>query len=103
MAHLFLLHPAQINITLLTPEPNEKRMSMNQPLSLNRIAVIISILLISTSSHAQSNYAVSLDGTNDYVSTSAYVVPTSGNFTAELWVYATTYTGYQEFVSQGSA
>jgi hypothetical protein len=76
---------------------------MNQLLSLNRIAVIFSILLISTSSHAQSNYAVSLDGTNDYVSTSAYVVPTSGNFTVELWVYAITYTGYQEFVSQGSA
>jgi hypothetical protein len=51
---------------------------------------------------AQSSNALSFDGTDDYVSTPAYVVPTSGDFTVELWVYATTYTGYREFVSQGT-
>jgi hypothetical protein len=63
----------------------------------------IPVFFFALAASAQSNYAVNFDGTNDYVNTPAYVVPTSGNFTVELWVYATSYTGYQEFVSQGSS
>src|SRR6476620_9342182 len=51
---------------------------------------------------AQQN-ALDFDGIDDNVSTSALVVPTSGDFTVELWGYVTSYSGYQEFVSQGSA
>lgn len=76
---------------------------MNQLHSLTRTAAIVLLLFIYTGSYAQSNYALSFDGTDDYVNTSAYVVPASGNFTVELWVYATTYSGYREFVSQGSS
>jgi len=77
---------------------------MNQLLPpAGRLASIILLASLTFSSYAQSNYAVNFDGTDDYVSTPAYVVPTSGNFTVEFWVYTTTYSGYKEFVSQGSA
>lgn len=67
------------------------------------MAGVFFILVLSSSSYGQSNYALSLDGVDDYVTTSSYVVPTSGDFTVEFWVYATTYSGWQEFVSQGSS
>jgi hypothetical protein len=77
---------------------------MNQLLRItSRLAGAFLITFLSFSSFAQSNYAVSFDGANDYISTTSYVVPTTGDFTVELWVYATSYTGYQEYVSQGSA
>jgi hypothetical protein len=77
---------------------NVKPISMNQlhPLA-SRMALAFFILFLSYTSNSQSNYAISFDGTDDYVSTSSYVVPTSGDFTVELWVYATNYTGYQDF------
>jgi hypothetical protein len=68
----------------------------------DRIFIFFFFLFIYTGSQAQSNYALDLDGTDDFVSTGAYVVPTSGDFTVELWVYSNSFSGYREFVSQGS-
>jgi len=77
---------------------------MNQLHSLvRRMTSIFVICLLCISSVAQSNNAISFDGTDDYISTSGYVVPVSGDFTIEFWVYTTTYSGYREFVSQGSS
>ncbi|HTF32010.1 MAG TPA: hypothetical protein VK625_24305, partial [Flavitalea sp.] len=48
------------------------------------------------------NRALTFNGTAHYVSTTQYLVPTSGDFTVELWVYATA-GGLRHFVSQGQA
>jgi hypothetical protein len=57
-------------------------------------------LVLSTSAQ---NQALSLNGTTDYVTTGAYVVPTSGDFTVEFWAnLATLQAGLHEFVSQGT-
>ena len=49
-----------------------------------------------------SGNAISFDGTDDYLVTNEYLVPTSGDFTVELWVYNKNINGYREFISQGS-
>src|ERR1700754_2623077 len=58
-------------------------------------------ILSSVCSYSQT--ALSFNGTNAYVSTTAYVVPTSGDFTVEFWAYASVIgSNLREFVSQGS-
>jgi hypothetical protein len=47
--------------------------------------------------------ALSFDGTNDYIQMNDYVVPVSGDFTVEFWVYNRSNSGYREFISQGSS
>ena len=50
------------------------------------------------------NTALSFNGTNTSVSTTVYPVPTSGDFTAELWFnQASVGSGAEEFISQGSS
>jgi hypothetical protein len=59
-------------------------------------------LLFSMTALAQ-NTGLSFNGTNTTVSTSAFVVPTSGDFTVEFWyTMASLGSGLEEFVSQGS-
>jgi len=58
--------------------------------------------LFSPSSFAQT--ALSFNGTSTYVSTTAYVVPGTGDFTVEFWAYLSSIgSGIREFVSQGSS
>jgi len=65
-----------------------------------------SLLLLLASASAQ-NTALSFDGTDNSVTTSAYVVPTSGDFTVEFWanvpVLLNSPSSLHEFVSQGSS
>lgn len=60
------------------------------------------IFMSSIAAGFSQNTALSFNGTSHYVSTSAYPVPTSGDFTVELWVYATA-GGLRHFVSQGQS
>jgi hypothetical protein len=73
-------------------------------LHLNSLKVIACLLVFMTSMSAgfSQNKALSFNGTSNYVSTSAYPVPTSGDFTVELWVYATA-GGQRQFLSQGQS
>ena len=58
-------------------------------------------LLFSMTALAQ-NTGLSFNGTNTTVSTSAFVVPTSGDFTVEFWYTMSSLgSGLEEFVSQG--
>ncbi|HEY8969309.1 MAG TPA: hypothetical protein VIM64_09450, partial [Puia sp.] len=65
-----------------------------------------SLLLLLASASAQ-NTALSFNGTDNSVTTSAYVVPTSGDFTVEFWAKVpallSSPTSLHEFVSQGSS
>ena len=54
------------------------------------------------------NTALSFNGTNTSVTTSSYIVPTSGDFTVEFWYTMSSLnngngTGLEEFVSQGQS
>lgn len=62
---------------------------MNQlQTAFNRCKVVIFVLFISFSTHSQSNYAVSFDGVDDYVSLpSSVAVSQLNTFTIEAWVY----------------
>lgn len=60
-----------------------------------------SLLLLLASASAQ-NTALSFDGSTNWVNTSAFVVPSSGDFTVEFWAIVPTFAaGVHEFVSQG--
>ncbi|MGB3153622.1 MAG: LamG-like jellyroll fold domain-containing protein [Chitinophagaceae bacterium] len=48
-----------------------------------------------------SGNAFNFDGVDDYIVTNQYMVPTTGNFTVELWVYNRNINGFREFISQG--
>lgn len=48
-----------------------------------------------------SGNAVNFDGVDDHIVTNEYLVPTTGDFTVELWVYNRNISGYREFISQG--
>jgi hypothetical protein len=65
-----------------------------------------SLVLFLASASAQ-NTALSFNGTDNFVSTSAYVVPTSGDFTVEFWanvpVLLNSPSSLHEWVSQGSS
>jgi len=65
-----------------------------------------SLLLLFGSASAQ-NTALNFNGTDNFVSTSAMVVPTSGDFTVEFWanvpVLLNSPSSLHEFVSQGSS
>jgi len=50
-----------------------------------------------------SGNAVSFDGVDDHITTSAYLVPTTGDFTIDFWVFNKTNSGFREFISQGSS
>ena len=51
-----------------------------------------------------SGTAISFDGADDHITTGAYLVPTVGNFTTEMWVFNRSNTaGPREFISQGSS
>jgi len=64
------------------------------------------LLLLLASASAQ-NTALSFDGSTNWVNTSVFVVPTSGDFTVEFWANVpsllTTPTTLHEFVSQGQS
>jgi hypothetical protein len=50
------------------------------------------------------NTALSFNGTNTTVSTAAFVIPTSGDFTVEFWYFTPSLgSGLQEFISQGQS
>lgn len=50
------------------------------------------------------NTALTFNGTNTSVTTSSYIVPTSGDFTVEFWYTMSSLgSGLEEFVSQGQA
>ncbi len=51
-----------------------------------------------------SGNALSFDGIDDHITTSEYLVPTSGDFTTEMWVFNRNNTnGFREFISQGAS
>lgn len=50
-----------------------------------------------------SGNAISFDGVDDHITTTAYVVPTTGDFTVEFWVFNRSNTGFREFISQGAS
>lgn len=50
-----------------------------------------------------SGNAISFDGVDDHINTTAYVVPTSGDFTVEFWVFNRNNVGFREFISQGAS
>jgi hypothetical protein len=58
--------------------------------------------LLSTQLSQAQNKALNFNGTSTYVTTTAFLVPGTGNFTAELWVYATA-GGLRHFISQGQS
>ncbi|HEY4205856.1 MAG TPA: LamG domain-containing protein [Puia sp.] len=63
-----------------------------------------SLLLLLASASAQ-NTDLTFDGSTNWVTTTAYVVPnTGGDFTVELWAFVPTLqSGLHEFVSQGTS
>ncbi|MBK7761859.1 MAG: hypothetical protein IPI46_00615 [Bacteroidetes bacterium] len=50
-----------------------------------------------------SGNAISFDGVDDHITTSAYLVPTTGDFTVDFWVINRNNAGFREFISQGSS
>lgn len=50
-----------------------------------------------------SGNAISFDGVDDHITTSAYVVPTTGDFTVDFWVFNRSNAGFREFISQGAS
>ncbi|MFZ1532571.1 MAG: LamG-like jellyroll fold domain-containing protein [Chitinophagaceae bacterium] len=57
-----------------------------------------------TALHKQSRgsgNALNFDGVDDHIVTNEYLVPTTGDFTVELWVYNRNINGFREFISQG--
>lgn len=50
-----------------------------------------------------SGNALSLDGTDDEVTTTLKLIPTSGDFTVQLWVKNRSNSGFREFISQGAS
>lgn len=62
---------------------------MNQlQTAINRIQVLLLLISISFFAKAQSNYAVSFDGTDDYLSLpSSLAISQLNTFTVEAWVY----------------
>ena len=50
-----------------------------------------------------SGNAISFDGVDDHILTSAYLIPTIGDFTVDFWVFNRSNTGFREFISQGAS
>jgi len=66
-------------------------------------SLVCSLLLLSAFASAQ-NTALNFNGTDNFVSTTAVVVPSSGDFTVEFWANVPAIlAGLHEFVSQGSS
>ncbi|HVU56514.1 MAG TPA: LamG-like jellyroll fold domain-containing protein [Puia sp.] len=69
-------------------------------------SLIYSLLLLTASASAQ-NTALSFNGTDNLITTGAFVVPTSGDFTVEFWANVPTLLNspstLHEFVSQGTS
>src|SRR5882762_8954429 len=68
------------------------------------LSLCLFALLLSASAQ---NQAISLNGTDNYVTTTGFPVPSSGDFTVEFWANVpspllTTGSGLHEFVSQGT-
>src|SRR5580704_9496661 len=60
------------------------------------------LALLSFLSASAQNTALTFNGTSTTVTTTAYVVPTSGDFTVEFWLLTPSLgSGLQEVVSQG--
>jgi hypothetical protein len=51
----------------------------------------------------QPEYSLRFDGADDWVRFNSGVIPSSGDFTVEAWVYGESAPGYREVISQGSA
>src|SRR6478672_8553564 len=64
--------------------------------------LLASSIFMCASAYTQTNYALSLNGTNQYVSIGT---PLSNNtsYTKEAWVYVTTTTGSRNIVSSANA
>jgi len=61
-------------------------------------------LFVAVPAVAAPNYALSLDGSSSYVDTGTAVIPTSGDFTVELWVNLPAGTSaHKELLSQGTS
>jgi Concanavalin A-like lectin/glucanases superfamily/MBG domain/CARDB/PKD-like domain/Secretion system C-terminal sorting domain len=50
-----------------------------------------------------SGNAISFDGVDDNITTPAYLIPTTGDFTVDFWVFNRSNTGFREFISQGAS
>ena len=65
--------------------------------------LLLSLCTLFTTAFSQ-NTAISLNGTSSVVTTSAFVVPTSGDFTVEFWTLVPVLnSGLHEFISQGGS
>src|SRR5258708_5207432 len=65
--------------------------------------LLLSLCAFLTTAFSQ-NHAIILNGTTSVVNTSAFIVPTAGDFTVEFWALAPSLSGgLHEFVSQGTS
>lgn len=78
------------------------RHSINDSRRFCRLLLFTLFLACTGNACFSQNSALSFNGTSDHVTTSAFPVPVSGDFTVELWVNATA-GGLRQFVSQGQA
>ena len=77
---------------------------LRKALSTVLAGVFLNLLLSALSANAGPGYALSFDGVDDYVDMQAAVIPTSGSFTVECWVYcAAPPNAYCHILSQGSS
>ncbi|HTE23015.1 FG-GAP-like repeat-containing protein [Flavitalea sp.] len=67
---------------------------------MKTIKLLLIAGLLSIQFTQAQNKALNFNGTSTYVTTTTFLVPSVGNFTAELWVYATA-GGLRHFISQG--
>ena len=74
---------------------------IRQPLAAR---LILAAALAVPCAPAAPEYGLKFDGVNDYVETSAGVIPTSGDFTVEFWALCPAApSSHREIISQGSA
>ena len=98
----------------ISPHANTKVLMANKPYIKDTSASPLTIDTIGSAiktvrvgpydylSYEKADYggSVYLDGTGDYLQTSSPVIPASGNFTIETWVYITNTSSRREIVSQ---
>lgn len=59
------------------------------------------IIISSFSLIFSQNHSLSFDGVDDYVEFDSQIIPQSGNYTIQAWVYASNIQTYLTFLSQG--
>jgi hypothetical protein len=77
---------------------------------MKKVLLLTAGLYLSLALNAQSQNlpgsgnALNFDGVDDHVTINAYAVPTTGDFTVDLWVFNRNNTeGFREFISQGAS